>query len=537
MEELYKQLCASYFPTSNNDQSSHRGSKSKEQKNGPRRNGYQRNEVVSARSVKKDRIGNANDQSNNAMVTNRRGCEHIRTDRVSGNSEEEITNLFIKHILPSISSDFGETVQTLQGKDRHAALLQQLRTAMVETTRLVLNNYKKDHCLPTRSVNTLVHTYPILLREIESWHYLALKKMKADVRWSCWDNTESDCTSKISFSVSFAPTLWGPLTNLIQEFGGTCDAGDSTIPNQDSSSEGCHDLPGVLPCKDQSNSNSSICRTQKCQFSEYAVDVKAFFRHVNDSRNFLSANSGGVPFRKSVVRNLTGSRTIQNYLELTVGPTAPFQILYIPSAEKVKITFYYSQIRDCVASRRGCSTVGSGCNAKVERKLTKWFNSIMKKLMDDARRCDRQIKKANIAGSLTGANMSRRKRYATDNTPVVPPRNCLYMKKTFKFSSRLWEPLVRRAQDNRARYYESQQSLVFYMKSDVKQFFEQHCSEDPMWSEKRKNLVKTVRRRRFRSLRSRFVDVEIFVSNTTPFVIERTRQGRLRIKFFTAVSR
>ena len=501
------------------------------------RNPSNRIDVVSARSFGSKRKGSVNDRPNSPAVLNRRGCEDIRFDRGSGSSgsEEEITNLFIKHILPSISSDFGETVQTLQDNDRHAALLQQLRTAMVETTRMVLNNYRMDHCLPTQSVNSLVHTYPLLLRDIERWHELAWGKMVPDSRRSCWERTGSDCIAKISFSVSFAPTLWGPLTNLIQEFGGSCDP-VGPLPNQEPNPGECHTLPGVLPCKDQMGTNSSICRVRKCRFSEYAVDVKAFFRHVNDTRNFLSAENGIEPFRKTVTRNITENKTIQNHLELVVGPTTPFQILYIPANEKVKITFHYSQIYDCAMNQNGCSTVGDSCNPKLERKLTKWFNSFMKKLVDDTKRCTNQIRKANIGNERTGENQSRRKRTSFDNRPVVLPKKCLFMKKTFKLSSKLWEPLVRRGRSHEARYYEAQKRLVFYMKSDVINFFEQQCSDDPSWSQKRKNLIRAVQRRRHRS-RSQLVDVEIFVSNSTPFVIERSRPGRLTIKFFTAIAR
>jgi len=265
--------------------------------------------------------------------------------------DHEVAELFIKHVLPSISAEFSDTIRGIPTEERQAILLQQLRDSMVKTARMVLQNHRMDHCLPTETVNGLTHSYPLLLREIESWHDLAMKKMVPDNRWSCWRaaSSSSNCMSRISFSLSFPPTLWAPLTNLVKDFGGKCDS-IPPPPEQYEESNGCSVLPGVFPCRDVSISNSSLCQTRKCRFSEYAVDVTAFFRHVNDSRNFLPVGSGKEPFEKVIQRKVKESEPLTGKLKLLVTPEQQFQIYYNPKVEKIKITFYHHQVPDASPS-------------------------------------------------------------------------------------------------------------------------------------------------------------------------------------------
>ena len=530
-------LCAEN-PAENPEFDSLRPTKRKMKEHHTSHNAGLRTDSVDIRSV----ALTINDQPKaSAGTVQRRGCKTVRKEQQPelDNTDHEVAELFIKHVLPSISSEFRDTIQALGDKDRQAVLLQQLRNAMMETTKSVLRNHKMDHCLPNESINSLTHSYPLLLREIESWHGLAIRKMVPDNRFSCWEESSSPrCPSRLSFSAPFAPSLWYSLSNLIKEFGGKCDNIRQTS-NARKNPNKCHVLPGVLPCRDIGKANSSLCQVRKCRFSDYAIDVKAFFRHVNDSRNFLPAASGMEPFRKNITRKIGDARPLRGHLQLSVSKTQPFQIYYIPSSEKVKITFHYAQERDCATNERGCSSTSdeNNCNAKLERKLNSWFDSVMSMLSPAEKKCKRQIQKADSDRAIRDQQQVRRRRSFVDNWLIVPPRKCLYMKKNVKLALKFWSPLVQRALSSGGRYLEDQKSVVFTSRNDVIGFFNQRCPESTAWSTRYRNMKKMVFRERKGSRPSKWVDVEVFVSNEMPFEIEQMRSGRIKLKFFTRVIR
>ena len=482
----------------------------------------------------------------------RRRCENMRENKVPKirDVDHEVAELFVKYVLPSISSEFSETLRAIPNKERQAILLQQLRSSMIDTTRLVLKNHRMDHCLPTASVNSLTHSYPLVLREIESWHDMAIKKMVPDNRWACWrPSSSSNCMSRLSFSLPLAPTLWAPLTKLIKDFGGKCDPILSSDQSSDSSE--CSILPGAIPCRDDRASNSSLCQPKKCRFSEYAVDVRAFFRHVNDSRNFLLSGSGQEPFEKPINKKTrAGDSPLRGKLKLVVNNLQPFQIYYVPTSEKVKITFHYVQTPDRPSTRLSpvptpqvrpiprTSTVPSTTNAafhcvpKVEKKLTEWFEDMMSSLKTKSKNCQRQKDRANSEVSGRAGHHALKKRSSVaNNFPTVA--RCLYERRSFRnFPDSIWNSLVQRAIYNGGRYFEEQHSVVFFNKNQAVQFFNQRCTETPTaWTAAFRNMRKAVPKRR------KTVDVEIFVSDDLPFRIEKPKPGRIQLKYFTVLVR
>ena len=516
------------------------------------------NEEVQIRSATHGRVLNSlrsvsssNQPNRVEMVGQRRRCENMRENQVPKirDVDHEIAELFINHVLPSISAEFSDTIRSIPNEERQAILLQQLRDSMVENTRLVLQNHRMDHCLPTETVNSLTHSYPLLLREIESWHSLAIKKMIPDKRWSCWRSaSSSSCMSRLSFSVPFPPTLWAPLANLIKDFGGKCDPIPSASERTDEEN-GCSVIPGVLPCRDARASNSSLCQIRKCRFPEYAVDVRAFFRHVNDSRNFLPAGSGKEPFEKVVIRKVKNQEPLRGKLKLLVSSKEQeFQIYYLPTTEKVKLTFHYDQVPDISRPRPPAppkttttttttttsattqSTTAEnsfGCNPNVESRLTMWFSSMMTSLNAKTKKCPRLIEKVNNEAL---APIRKKRSSLENNMPSVARSRCYLVTKIFKqFPDAIWNSLVERATANGGRYSEEQHIVTFYNRNEVKRFFDQQCTEQPPRDATYRDMRKSV------SKKKRTVDVEVLVSNDMPFQIEKTHAGRVQLKYFTGL--
>ena len=496
----------------------------------------------------KRKIDKPNRTSGVAESGERRRCENVRESRIPEirNIDNEVAELFIQHVLPSISSEFSDTIRSLPNEERQAILLQQLRDAMVDTARLVLNNHRMDHCLPTDSVNSLTHSYPLLLRELESWHDLAIRKMVPDKRWTCWQNIPgSNCTFRLSFSIPLAPTLWAPLASLIKDFGGKCDT-ITPPPEEGGVSGGCQVLPGVLPCKDKRTSNSSLCQIRKCRFSEYEIDVRAFFRHANHSRNFLPADSSVGPFEKVVERKIKKRPPLRSLLKLSLNRKQPFQIYYIPATEKIKITFHYAHaplrsrgtvttVRERSSRRTESDERTDGCQLQLETKLDTWFEFIISHLNPGIRNCQRQIKKANR--DLTIRESRERGRSHEDNRLLAAPSHCHYIKKTFVFPPKFWNSLVERAVNSGGRHMEEQKSIVFTNRNGVINFFSQRCSGISEREEINQNMQQLVFKKRKGSRPGEWVKAEVKVSNETPFRIEQLKSGRVRLKYFTGRAR
>ncbi|XP_018669347.2 uncharacterized protein LOC100176831 isoform X1 [Ciona intestinalis] len=461
-------------------------------------------------------------------------CRHRPSSRspvVSKTADHnELNQFFVDRVLPTVGDNFRDTLNSLQHNQK-VALLNQLQEALTMTTKLVLRNHRQEYCLPSPAVNSLTHTYPLLLREIELWHSIAYKKMtKEGIPKVCWSGRpKKNCNARISFSVPLAPTLWEPLTALMTNFSAQCDP-VTPVATPDTPTTGCAPVPGVDSCKNAIGSNSPHCLPKQCKFSRYAIDVKAFFRHANDSRNFLT--DGYQPLWKPVNVTVSNYQAVRRHLEVDVSDTNDFYIQYSPVAEKVKIMFHYIPALHCNPSDPDCTGNLKVCNAGVERTLTSWFNVLMKQLRPSDRPCSAQIQ---AAGTLRGSQAQYRDRRSFNNEVKTSiPQRCKYIKKkVVKISTKLWSQIGRRARKRGGDYDDiASRRIAFYDIEEVKRFFDNDCSFEER-SHQHQTMSTQKRRNRIN------VKVGLVVSADMPFIIERQpgnrKSKKVKLRFFTRI--
>ncbi|XP_077971243.1 uncharacterized protein LOC120346291 isoform X1 [Styela clava] len=469
----------------------------------------------------------------------------------------DLESILTNSILPAVNKKFRETVSTLRDNTQREALKQQLEEALSSTAELVIKNHRQEYCLPSPTVNHLTHVYPLLLREIEIWHETALKKM-SDTQFNkkCWGRGQSKCTDRVSFSVPLVPILWEPLKKLIVNFSGKCEviapAGGELASFRPEPSTRCSPLPGTETCKD---SKQPHCYAKRCQFPKYSIDVKAFFRHANDSRQFLEPGNHIEPFWKPVNVTIPGGESVRGHLELAVSEHKPFVIDYSPVAEKVKIMFHYSAVRDCALTDPMCVGKAPGCNPEVEKIIDHWFKYSITKLSSKMRKCTREIIKAKDS-----ENRERRRRQGrmefnerlevtdrsdwllyekrnTWNTIIPTPDRCKYVGgkvrplSSHPVTKNIWSLIYSRSQRAGGVYSGYHSTIEFYSLHDVLVFFKNMCTfEEPTIQRKK------FRKRAVRGRSKSSIYIQPMVSRDNPFKIQRHISGKVFIKYFSMES-
>ncbi|XP_076799945.1 uncharacterized protein LOC143445033 isoform X1 [Clavelina lepadiformis] len=427
----------------------------------------------------------------------------------------KITDLFVERVLPSISEEFQSFVNSLESnEEQQRAFLEQLQKTLRDTAETVMKNFKEESCLPAKSINSIVHAYPLLLREVEIWHETALKKMDPEILPNdCWRSNRADpCVHKIAFGVPLAPTLWKPLTRLLQSFGATCDNS-----NDD-------ELVETTLCE------PAIQQPETCDFTEYPVDVKAFFRSANDTRKFMPASRGPEPLWKPFNKTLSDTEAIRGHVGVMVKGGKPFRIQYSAGAEKVKINFHYAAEFDCSLNEPNCAGHMHGCIPSIERTVKRWFSSATKQLTATGKRCQQQLTRfhKDIRPRRNQQQMRHRRSY--NNNLLRMPQRCRYIKKRVaKISEQQWNHVISRAEQRGGRYFESHDRVEFYSRGHVRNFFNNECSisqRDLVFQ----NLGRVLQKR------SRPTKVAILSTPELPFAIERKPlSGKVFLRYFSQI--
>lgn len=461
----------------------------------------------------------------------------------------ELRNILTESVLPVIQQQFRITLESLKDESQRGALKKQLKEAIVSTTNLVLKNHMQEYCLPSPTINHLTHVYPLLLREIENWHQTAIKKMNVHgFENKCWGKGRTKCTVRESFSIPLVPVLWEPLTKLIADFGGECETivppGIQPEGIYEDSQRGC--VPRMETCHDARHPH---CHPKRCRFSKYAVDVRAFFRHANDSRQFLASGDAVEPLWKPVNVSLTNTNSVRGHLELVVSEHQPFVIDYSPVAEKVKIIFQYSAVRDCALTEPMCAGMAHGCNPDVEEVADNWFRVIMRRMTPRLRQCaqelDRVVKRQKREGLNSRASIRDRSPWLRDlqrsdaNIIVPTPVRCRRVSiRRRAVSKDIWPLIIRRSQRSGGVYSADSNSrsarnevIEFYKLEDVIRFFKNMCTFGNPTTER-----STFKRRNIKGAsHSKKVFIQAYVTPETPFVIQKTQTGvsqKIYFKFF-----
>lgn len=475
------------------------------------------------------------------------GCHNGPDDYIDApnlENPQRRTGFDLKDILRTAVSNglhkqFRDTVSSL-GSEQIGALKEQLEEAVASTIRLVLENHKQEYCLPSPAVNHLVHVYPLLLREIELWHATALKKMiETGFNDKCWTG-QKKCPTRVSFSLPLVPVLWQPLKKLIENFNGHCRyiqnprMSASYRPHQ---KVHCVPLPGLETCKNHHQPN---CKAMECMFNGYAVDAKAFFRHVNDTRYLYKQNDQFDPLWKPVNATV-GGRTIRGHLELVVSNDMPFSIGYSPVAEKVKIMFHYKPVKDCDLSDPTCVRALHGCDPEVEQLVDHWFKKSFAKLNNRLRKCRKEQTKAireHKKSAKKQKHLVRRAPTAStewekSNVIASQPVKCKYVTlgmpdlPDHRMTDRLWSLIRSRGQKAGGLYEVPRKRLRFSELGRVLQFFRNECSSSKPTDE-RLTFIRTVRAN---SHSRAEVRLKPLVANEMPFVIMRNKE-KIVFKFF-----
>nr|CAB3261261.1 uncharacterized protein LOC100176831 [Phallusia mammillata] len=444
----------------------------------------------------------------------------VRDRRRVIHDSRELTSLFNDQVLPEVEQSFSDTWNVLPG-DQRSQLMKQLREALQMTTELVLRNHRKEYCLGTTTVNSLTHVYPLLMREVETWHTTAVKKMTKDIfPDNCWGGNE--CSAKATISVPLAPTLWEPMKNLMTDFGARCDVIPGVSVHDPATN--CTAIPKVESCRHHPNSNSPHCQPKECKFG-YPVDVNAFFRHANDSQKFLET---ALPLTKPITHSLSPVNAIRGRLELSVGENQPFLIQYSPVPEKVKISFHYTAVTECSLNDAACAGREFDCNPRLEERISSWFNSIWAKLTKKTRRCKNQLRKyENNIGE--GGQQMRKRRNASNQLTLPIPKECRYARLSATVPRELWGELRTRAENRGGSYVDMPERITFRSLDSLREFFENKCSLTPPDPDKA-NFKKVSKKRKKKAGSV----IRILPSDSLPFVIERGRSSnRIRLHFFT----
>jgi len=453
----------------------------------------------------------------------------------------------LQEIFESILPKFSKTLSTITNTRARNKFVEEFSDALNNTAELVLKNREQEYCLPKPIVNSMIHVLPLLLRELETWHQTALKKMNPDLIGNeCWSRKmvsplPPQCIGKASFSLPLAPTLWKPMETLLKDYGAEC----SSKPNYKASSATglCTEIPGMEFCR-QSAPNI------QCKFKDEQnlVDAMALFRLPNDTRFYPADvhNSGGTtgslePFHKPVVVQVEskgkGSWQAHGYLQLQEWR---FVVEYLGKMESVKITFHYSGVVNCTVDNI------------LQNKIDELYHRARDAFMPTTRACAQQIRtfRNDLQRLRTRGprDLMRRPRRIIDrNRNVVEsiPEHCRYIKKQtgFRLDSKFrWDRLVSRARSKyNAQYFDAltnNERIQFYTESDVINFFQDPCNPD-----QNRTLTKLVQKSSRGSRKKQgFVRVQILVSLATPFVIEyrpptrgQTNEHRGRMRFFTKI--
>lgn len=416
-------------------------------------------------------------------------------------------------ISGSLERQFAQTSQSL-GRKQIQAMHTQLQEAVTSTIKLVLENHKQEYCLPSPSVNQLVHVYPLLLNEIDRWHSTALKKMIAVEDPKCWEEKKA-CVQRASFNLPLVHVLWEPMEKLIKNFSGQCRKMKNTegrAAYSHSPTRACIPLPGLEKCNnDRSHEN---CQTTRCNFSRYAVDPIAFFRHANDTRNIYNPSAQllqPAPLKKAVNITLSNGQPVKGHLELVVTNNTPFSVYYSPVTEKVKIVFYYKPVK-CKLDSIVDSLFSAAFDKMVTlRRCTKEMNR------RDGRRGTRRIHSRR--------NRNRRSDFRVSNVIYSLPKKCRYIEAknigTLVVKDSTWNKLAARGQKSGGVHEYIQQTVTFTNSVDMLQFFKNDCLTNS--TEARRTFIKTTLKSNTR--------LTPLVSPETPFIITRRKQ-KITLKFF-----
>jgi len=465
-----------------------------------------------------------------AVISNTQNGDPLPMARIDDDvpcdrSSPELTDL-LASLQALVSPNFRESLQSLPSPQQREKLLGQLQDALEMTTNLVLRNHRQESCLPTPTINSLTHVYPLLIREIEIWHREAIKKMTNKFPDHCWSsNRRNSCAVDVQpLGIPLAPSLWEPMQRLLVDFGAKCDP----LPprtSSDTSTTGCT-ASNLVSCRDVQNVGEPHCLPKQCRFSKYSVDVKAFFRHANGTRNFLPPAGVPEPLWKQVNVTLDRRQAVRGHYELAVDERYPFLIQYSPVHEKVKISFRYAAKYDCSLNDGACAGRLRGCDVNFEEKVDLWFNTLLRQMKPVDKKCKKQIMKLKRRRSRNSNRQPRRRSRSAARRNQVPsiPNRCRYWKKTARITSRQWGQVMERARERGAVVEDNR--ATFRSPDHVTSFFRNRCSiEEPRAA--LQNLSKRMGRKRI------IYAVKMLVSDDIPFVIDRMGSGKIRFQFFT----
>lgn len=465
--------------------------------------------------------------------------------------KQDFEEVFRERIMVQVEQKFKETMSSLSDGKQRNSLKQQLEDVMVSTANLVIANHQQEYCLPTPTVNHLTHVYPLLMREIELWHQTAIKKMThQSFAKRCWSQSKftQPCTTKITFSVPLLHVLWEPLSKLITDFQGEC----RSIPTKTTLSElplapeasdsrpRCKPLIGLQSCKD-ARSSLPHCQPKLCTFPKYAIDVRAFFKHANESRKFLENGEDVEPLWKPVNVTISENESIHGHLEVHVDDQ-PFTIDYSPVAEKVKISFRYAAIRDCSLSESGCAGSGTRCNPTVENTIDQWYQTVMRKMTLKMRNCEREIERLDhererrhddfesVIRDRTERRLQSHMQKITNEVTETATRCRKVVTRVRAPSLDVWKNIVTKAQRAGGVYQETVDISVieFYSHADVVLFFKNMCSFEDV-DIRRSEMSKKILR-----ARNKYSLVQVMATTEAPVVLKRyNKNNKLVLTFFT----
>ena len=440
----------------------------------------------------------------------------------------------MEDVLPEILSNYNETTRRLDTLKKNRELDYQLRETLVGTSQLVMRNHRKEYCLKSRSISSVVPVYPLLLHEATEWHARAMTKFKVGAfEPSCWDvDRHNPCFRRISFNLPFAISLWEPMIHLLQEFDANCRVSAKVLLENAriNASDRC-----VAPAWIMSESrcrDASHCFPKKCSFANYTIDVRSFFRHVNESQKFLGPHDN--PLSKKLDRTRSQHEIIRGNLVLNVSKDRPFRVTFDPVREIVKLSFHIEAVRNCSLCKK---RLKGKCNETLSVILQLWFSSIHRRLKFTRKRqrnCANEVNKANPFYWQSGDFGSRKKRsgYYSDRTRNALPRipkHCVFLNvKGHMPTDVVWSQVIKAAV-NSGGYIESSNRITFRALGDVMRFLRADQCPSIHVSELSSCFFKKTGKRPKTYL------TRVIVSEQTPFMIERSPLlvKFVRFKFFT----
>lgn len=446
----------------------------------------------------------------------------------------------LQEIFESIVPKFSQTLSSITSPKARSKFVNEFSDALNNTAELVLKNREQEYCLPEPIANSMIHVLPLLLREIETWHQTALKKMNPNqIDNDCWKRNmvsplPPQCIGKASFSLPLAPTLWKPMETLLKDYGAECSSKPIyRTTSSTATGDECLEIPGM----------EYNCRTTapniQCKFKDEQnlVDAMALFRLPNDTRFYpadvqlgtAGATSTPEPFQKPIVVQVEGkskgSWQAHGYLKLE---ERRFVVEYVGKAESVKITFHYSGTVNCTVDN------------VLQDKIDEMYHRALDAFIPSHRSCAQQIRSFRNDLNRMRTRGPRRVINRDRNVVETLPEHCRYIKKKtgFRLDSKVrWTRLVTRARTKyNAQYFDAvsnNERIQFYSESDVINFF-----QDPCNPYQDRTLTQYLEKRNPKN--PQYVRVRVLVSLATPFVIEyrpptrgKTIEHRGRMRFFT----